>query len=159
MGSGKSTVGPVLASKLDYNYIDLDQFIENKYSKSINEIFSENGEEYFREIESEGLLEISNADNKCVISTGGGVVLLPTNREIMSNNGTTVYLEAGLETIWERIRSDSTRPLLNVKNPLAEAEKILAGRVEYYEKSDFTVKTDGLDAEQVADEVINTIKI
>ena len=158
MGSGKSTVGTLLAAKLDYRFIDLDQYVEDKYQKPINRIFSENGEQYFRDLESESLIEVSKIDDNCVVSTGGGVILSRQNREVMSNKGTTIYLETGLDTVWKRIKSDKTRPLLNVENSLAEAEKILSDRTGLYEQSDFTVKTDNLNAEQVADEVIKLIK-
>jgi len=158
MGSGKSTVGSILATRLDYHFVDLDLFMEDKYKKSINQIFSENGEKYFRDIESESLTELSNLDSKFVVSTGGGVVLSPTNREVMSNSGTTIYLETGLDTVWNRIKDDKTRPLLNVKDPLGEAKMLLAGRIELYEKSDYTVNTDNLTAEKVADKVYNIIK-
>ena len=158
MGSGKSTVGEVLAKLLDCNFIDLDRYIEEKYKKSISLIFSEKGEEYFRNIESEALYEISNTEMTLVISTGGGVVLSESNWNVMNSNGKTVYLEAGLETIWERIKGDESRPLLNVKDPKGEAEKLLASRIQLYKKSDFTVNTDNLSSDQVADEIYKIIK-
>ena len=158
MGSGKSAVGAVLADKLDYNFVDLDQFIEDKIKKTITQIFSEDGEEYFREIESESLNELSKLDNKFVVSTGGGIVLSKFNWELMNSSGTTVYLKADLDTIFERIKNDKKRPLLNVDDPVGEAKKLLTGRMELYEKSDFTLTTDKLTAEQVADEVIKIIK-
>ena len=158
MGSGKTTVGEVLAGRLNYNFIDLDLFIENKYKRSIKQMFSENGEKYFRYVESECLDEVSNLDDKYVVATGGGIVLSQSNWELMNNNGTTVYLEADLNTIWHRIEGDRNRPLLDVKDPLGEAEKLLDARVELYEKSDFVVKTDYLTAEQVAEEVIKIVK-
>ena len=158
MGSGKSTVGEVLAKLLDCNFIDLDRYIEEKYKKSISLIFSEKGEEYFRNIESEALYEISNTEMTLVISTGGGVVLSESNWNVMNSNGKTVYLEAGLETIWERIKGDESRPLLNVKDPKGEAEKLLTSRIQLYKKSDFTVNTDNLSSDQVADEIYKIIK-
>lgn len=158
MGSGKSAVGAVLAEKLDYNFIDLDQFIEDKIKKTITQIFTESGEEYFREIESESLTEVSKLDNKFVVSTGGGIVLSKFNWELMNNSGTTVYLKADLDTILDRIKNDKHRPLLNVDDHVLEAKKLLSGRMELYEKSDFTLTTDKLTAEQVADGVMEIIK-
>ncbi|MGI9533760.1 MAG: shikimate kinase [Thermodesulfobacteriota bacterium] len=158
MGSGKSKAGALLAEKLDYHFIDLDLYIENKYKKSINQVFNESGEKYFRVIESESLAEVSNLFNNYVVSTGGGVILSESNRELMKNSGTTIYLKADLETIWGRIKSDKSRPLLNVKDPKGEAGKLLTGRTQLYEKSDFTLKTDNFTAEQVAEEVVKILK-
>ena len=158
MGAGKSTAGALLAGKLDYHFIDLDLHIEDNYKKSINQIFKESGEEYFRTIESESLAEVSNLSSKCVVSTGGGIVLSESNRELMKNSGTTIYLKAELDTIWDRIKGDKSRPLLNVEGPKDEAGKLLAGRTQLYEKSDFTLKTDSFTEEQVAEEVFKIIK-
>jgi len=158
MGSGKTTVGKILAKTLGYHFVDLDDFIENKSKKTIKRIFSENGEKLFRNIESECLNEVSDINSQYVISTGGGVVLSQFNWDLMNANGTIIYLEVELDTIWKRIRHGKKRPLLNVKNQLDEVKRLFTERKELYEKADFTVKSSKLTAQKVADEVVSIIK-
>ncbi len=159
MGSGKTTVGKILAKKLDRHFVDLDAFIENRSEKTIERIFSESGEGAFRDIESECLKEVSNTNGQqYVISTGGGVVLSQLNWELMNANGTTIYLEMELDIIWKRIRRNRKRPLLNVKNPLGEVKRLFAERKELYEKADFTVRSSKLTSQKAADEIVSIIK-
>lgn len=158
MGSGKTTVGKVLAKKLQRRFIDLDAFIENRYEKPIKSIFAESGEQLFRSMESECLKEVSEIKDECVISTGGGVVLSQLNWDLMSASGKTIYLKGELGTIWKRIRNGNKRPLLKVKNPWQEAKKLFKERKELYEKADFTVKSKGLTVQKVTDEIISIIK-
>ncbi len=158
MGSGKTTTGEILAQKLDYCFVDLDVFVENKCQKSIKQMFSEGGELLFRNIESDCLDKVSNLNDKCVISTGGGVVLSQLNWKLMNSSGTTFYLKVDIDTAWNRIKSSEVRPLLNVANPLDEARKLFAERITLYERSDFTVNTNGFSADKVADEVVDIVK-
>lgn len=158
MGSGKTTVGKILAKRLGRHFVDLDAFIESKSKKPIKRIFSESGEEFFRDIESECLNEVSNINSQYVVSTGGGAVLSQFNWELMNANGTTIYLEVDLDTIWKRIRHNNKRPLFNIKTPLGEVKRLFAERKELYEKADFTVKSSKLTAQKVADEVVSIIK-
>ncbi len=158
MGSGKTTVGKILAKKLACHFVDLDAFIENRSKKTIKQIFSESGEGLFRDIESECLNEVSNTKGQYVVSTGGGVVLSQLNWELMNANGTTIYLQMELDIIWKRIRHNKKRPLLNVKNPLGEVKRLFAERKELYEKADFTVRSSKLTSQKAADEIVSTIK-
>ena len=113
MGSGKTTVGKELATILNYNFVDLDEIIENKYGK-ITDIFSQKGEKYFREIETQELKNFENQSN-FVLSTGGGVILKDENIKILKDLGQVFYLSAKSETIYNRIKNQKHRPLLNTQ--------------------------------------------
>lgn len=133
-GVGKSTVGKLLASKLNYKYIDMDQYIEQKACMFIDEIFKLYGEEYFRALESNVLIEFNNMDN-VVISTGGGVIKNIKNKKLM--DGKVIYLTAPINVIQNRCdNSNIIRPLLEVKT----VNDLYLERKEMYEKfSDITV--------------------
>ncbi len=121
MGSGKST----LAKRLSQNAIDMDLLFEEKYQISIKDFFQKFGENEFRNCETILLKEIA-LNNEFILSTGGGVILSKDNKKILFNTDIfTIYLSATPDTIYNRIKSDKTRPLLLVKNPKAEIEKIL----------------------------------
>ena len=117
MGAGKTKIGKLLASKLNTNFYDLDTEIEDKFKRKISDIFSIEGEQYFRELETETLKDISSNSDKSVISTGGGIVLKDENWAIMNKNGITVYMDVDIETLWSRIKDDPDRPLVNVESP------------------------------------------
>jgi len=153
MGAGKSTVGKILAEKTGYSFYDADQYIEEQAGTTITQIFAEHGEPYFRDLESNATEEMAKKENQ-VIATGGGVVQRDRNWNAMKNNGITVYLKASIETIWERIKDDTTRPLLQVENPVETARELLNKRASMYEKADIIVLTDNLSLEQAADEIL-----
>ena len=111
-GSGKSTVGKKLANKINYQYIDMDEYIENKLNKKIPLIFSEDGEAYFRLKEKEVLNDFLSLDN-VIISTGGGVIKDRTNKDLM--NGKIIFIDVDLSILENRLKNDNTRPLLKVK--------------------------------------------
>ncbi len=156
MGAGKSTVGKILAEKTGYSFIDADQYIEEKAGTTITQIFAEHGEPYFRDLESEATDELAKNENQ-VIATGGGVVQRDRNWNAMKENGITVYLKASVETIWERIKDDTKRPLLQVENPVETARELLNKRTPMYEKADMIVLTDNLSLEQAADEILSLL--
>jgi shikimate kinase len=111
MASGKSTVGPVLAAKLDLEFIDLDQVIEAGAGYAVAELIEREGEERFREIETETLREVVSR-GAAVIAPGGGAITRSENRELMSRLGITVWLDAPFDLCWLRIQKDgATRPL------------------------------------------------
>lgn len=151
MGSGKTTVGKELATILNYNFIDLDEVIENKYGK-ITDIFSQKGEKYFREIETQELKKFENQSN-FVLSTGGGVILKDENIKILKDLGQVFYLSAKSETIYNRIKNQKHRPLLNTQNPKNTIEEILSKRLEKYEKSGEKIITDNKNAKEIAGEI------
>ncbi len=121
-GSGKSVLSKLLAEKLNYALYDTDLFIEKKENKTVTDIFAYNGEDYFRNIESEILEELSSLNN-AVISTGGGIVLYKKNREIMKKNGLTIFIDRDPNIILMNINTKE-RPLLSKdKNKLLELSK------------------------------------
>ena len=158
MGAGKSTVGKILADKIGYEFLDEDKVIEDRAGTTIAEIFAEQGEPYFRDMESETTESLASGD-KQVIATGGGVVQRDRNWDAMKSNGITIYLKASVETIWERIEDDTTRPLLQVENPVETARELLSKRTPMYEKADIIVLTDNLTLEQAADEILDLLNL
>lgn len=161
MGTGKSTVGKLIAEQLELQYIEMDDLIVEKSGKSIPTIFKEQGEERFRELEisvAKDLSEISDS----VISTGGGVVLNQINIQYLRKNGNIVLLEAGIDEIYSRIMLEGKekRPLLDMPDPKGEIKSMLSYRRPFYNASaDFKVSTRKKLPEQVADEIIEAIEI
>lgn len=158
MGAGKTTVGKILSKKLEFDLVDLDLAIEKEQDVSIAEIFRSKGEKYFRDIETRMLRKISNQPNQ-VVSTGGGIVIRDENWEIMKKNGVTIYLKTSIQTLFNRVKHKSTRPLLNVEDPFEKAKEIFSDREALYEKSDIIIDREGLEPEQVAEAIIDELKI
>ena len=148
MGCGKTEVGKILADKLGYTFIDTDSIIENEMGKSIAEIFHEYGEEHFRGLEARLVKELSGM-RRCVISTGGGMVIHRENLLRLKKDGFMIWLKASPETIYGRVKSEYRRPLLRVENPLQEINKLLGIREPLYAEADITIETDGIDVEKI----------
>ncbi|MCO4567301.1 shikimate kinase [Streptococcus infantarius subsp. infantarius] len=149
MGSGKSTI----SSLLDKDYIDMDALITERIGMSISDFFAKEGEAKFREIESQILAELANSDH--VISTGGGVVINPINREILAKNPETIYLKADFDTLYDRIKNDSqnVRPLF-VSNSKEDFKAIFDGRQEMYEAAaNRIIEVDGKTPEEIVEEI------
>lgn len=123
MGCGKTTVGKTLAQIMGYDFIDIDSYIQFKYGMDIPQIFEEKGEDYFREIETQSLIEI-NGENK-IISTGGGALTFKNNADITNKKGTVVYIQTTFKECYSRIKNDKSRPIASTKNysQLAELYK------------------------------------
>ena len=157
MGSGKSSIGKLLAKKLDIPHYDLDKTIESNEKMSISKIFDIHDENYFRKLESAVLKEYSKK-NKFVISTGGGCILDENNQKILKS-GLVIYLKINLDAQYERIKNRSHRPLLN-NNNIRETLKILnASRGELYEGiSNIEVDVSNLDKEHVLSSIMNELK-
>ncbi len=153
MGCGKSSVGKEVARILDLKFIDTDLEIEKRTGKKISEIFAENGELFFRDLETELCKELLNKDNM-LISTGGGIVLRKENSDILRKNGLIFLLRASAETTFERIRHKKDRPLLQVENPMEKINELLEKREEFYKYAgDFEIITDGRDILDIAEEI------
>ena len=153
MGAGKTTVGMELAKKLNYKLIDTDHSIENDQSREIKDIFSEDGELFFRNLETLKLKELINVEN-AIISTGGGIILKDENRSIL-NNLFTIYLKADFENIFNRIKQDTSRPLLLTDDPYNTEKDIFKSRQSVYESFKIHVRTDNKTPHQVVEEIIN----
>ena len=157
MGSGKTTVGKILADRLGYTFVDTDDIIEQKEGISINNIFKTKGEKYFRSLENEVCRELSNRKN-LVISTGGGIVLNKENIYFLRNNGVVVNLTAAPEKLRDRLKHTSNRPLLKNGDILNMLKNLLKERKEYYKNADFFIDTDFLSPEKVADKILQVLK-
>lgn len=143
-GGGKSTVGRQLARRLRANFVDTDTAIERRIGQPIRAFFEAHGEAAFRDIESEVLRSLtSEADlGLGVLATGGGIVLRPTNRELLRQHTSVVYLHSVPEELFKRLRHDTVRPLLQGKDPLAKLRELYQQRHPLYQEvAHFTVET------------------
>lgn len=148
-GSGKSTLGRVLARNLGKTFVDADHELERRLGVSISTIFEIEGEETFRSREEETLARLVQRVD-IVLATGGGAVLRPVNRERLQAGGTVLYLHATPETTWERTRHSKNRPLLQTADPLARARSLYAHRdLLYRETADLVVEVDRQKSAQI----------
>lgn len=158
MGSGKSSVSKFLSKSLNFNAIELDNIFEKQEEISIKDFFQKFGENEFRKKESEILLNSLKKEN-IILSTGGGIVLKEENRQLLFNDSIlTIYLKTDPETIYNRIKKDTSRPLLQVENPKKEIENILKNREKYYNLAKITINTDNKTKEEVTKEILKWIK-
>jgi shikimate kinase len=150
MGAGKTTIGKLLSNQLGFNFIDLDRKIEEKSGVKINTIFEIEGEEGFREREYLALNE-ALAEEKVVISTGGGIVVKDINRSLIhKSEAMVVYLKASLDILVGRLKNDKTRPMLDKDNKLLSLQKLLSEREPFYENlADFIIDTSHLKTNDV----------
>lgn len=159
MGTGKTVVGQALAGKLGKKFIEMDSLIEQKAGKSIPEIFQQDGEIAFRELEIEVIREVSAGEN-LVIACGGGVVLNKINIDRLRKNSIIVYLTASPGVILRRTLSQGeTRPLLNVKDKASEIRELLKFRKPFYERAaDMKIDTSKLDIGAIVEQIIGKVK-
>jgi len=159
MGSGKSTIGRILAQKLKYKWVDMDVEIEKGENKTISKIFEEKGETYFRDLETEYLKRLTKQTNN-VISTGGGIVLKEENRALLKKIGTVVFLHADSAQIIENLKDDSKRPLLKGDNPEEKIIQLLDEREStYLNSANIIIQTTGKSIEHVVEEIISLLLI
>lgn len=156
MGSGKTTVAAALANRLDMPYISTDTLIEKREKRTINEIFTRSGEEYFRDVESAVVREAAAMDG-VVIDAGGGVVLREENMANLKSGGVVICLKADDDTILERTKKYKHRPLLNVEDPKRKIRDLLAKRAPFYAKADHAIDTGKFTARQVVDQIIDIV--
>jgi len=159
MGSGKSTVGKILAKKINFIFIDLDRIIELGEGKKIKDIFDLKGEKYFRDLESNVAEKICNNKN-CIIACGGGIVERKKNMEIIKNNNSIViYLNISAMKALERLKNVKDRPLIEVKNRKETIKKLIKKRDTLYRKyADFIIDNNGKDSIKTANEIITALK-
>jgi shikimate kinase len=152
MGTGKSTIGRFLAEKLAWDLVDTDHYIEKQEGMSIAELFSKQGEMYFRAAETRAIQDIMGKTNQ-VIATGGGAVLADENRKSLKASGYAVALTASVETIIQRVGADRNRPLLYGKaNEVVP--QLLEQRKHAYDFADLTLSTDRLRIEFIAQRLL-----
>lgn len=156
MGSGKTTAGKCVAEQNGYTFADTDELIEKQQQRSISEIFASDGEQAFRNMETELLKKlIADGNGNLVISTGGGMPVREENRPLLSRLGKVVYLKADPQTIYNRIKGDLTRPLLQCGNPGEKIKEMLAVRGPIYEQTaSVIIEVDGLKPSDVAEEIM-----
>lgn len=156
MGSGKTTVGRLLATELGYRFFDTDVLIEQVAGQSINEIFTDVGEDAFRELETKVLAELS-AYTRLVIATGGGIVVRRKNWSYL-HQGLVVWLEASIETLKTRLKGDDTRPLLKDTDLTSKLQTLLEQRQSLYTQADLRISISGDETpEQIAARVMTAI--
>lgn len=154
MGCGKSTVGLKLSYRLRKSVIDTDKEIERTEKRSISDIFQADGEAYFRERETECLRKLLQTAGNQIISTGGGLPMREVNRELLHQLGQVVYLRAKAETVYERLKYDTSRPLLQGEHPQEKIRSLMSQREQnYVEASDIIIDVDGKDFEQIISEI------
>lgn len=159
MGSGKTSVGIKLSYKLRMPVEDTDKLIEKQQRRTISEIFATDGEDAFRQMETKLLEEIAQKNYGRILSVGGGTVVREVNRKLVKQCGTVIYLRAQAETIYERLKGDTTRPLLMCEDPLSRIKAMLSDRASAYEESaDIIVDVDGKSMETLVAEIEKKIQ-
>jgi shikimate kinase len=157
MGSGKSSVGKVLARKLACNFVDLDSEIESVADCSINSIFARDGEAAFRALESEQLERILQDRSMAVIATGGGAVIAEQNRNRMRNGGVVINLKVTLEQVLSRLQGCQNRPLLAGEKAPESVKALMEAREYFYSDADIQIDTGGKSVEDVAMEILRCL--
>ena len=165
MASGKSTIGPILANALGWNFFDLDKLVEAAAGKSVRNIFEEFGEKYFRELETEILKSTSELENY-IIALGGGTVANNLNIEIIKSSGFLIYLESSPEETYKRLRYKRDRPSLlfdGEEEPtrnefLDRINSLLKKRIDYYNCANLKINTDNIPVGKTVDRLIHIIK-
>ena len=158
MGTGKSSVGRLAAAHLRYVFIDTDDLIEQRAGKSITTIFSGQGEATFREIERHLVEEMTGWRRK-VISTGGGLAANEANLASLKQHALVVCLWASPEEIWERVRDQTHRPLLQGPDPFGKIRLLLEQRIPFYRQADVLVNTEMRSVREVAQQVTHQFRL
>ena len=154
MGTGKSSVGRLVASQLHFKFLDTDELIEARGGRSISEIFAQSGEQAFRDLERQIVAELDQVRHT-VISTGGGLGASESNLSNLKRHALVVCLWASPEVIWERVRTQVHRPLLQDPHPLGQIKRLVAARESAYKQADVLVNTEQRSVKDVAQQVLH----
>ena len=157
MGTGKSTVGKILARRLGRPLVDIDRRIEEAQKKKISDIFENEGEGAFRQLEKDMIRGVAAVSGQ-VVTTGGGAVIDPENIRELRKNGLLIALAATPETIYQRVKDSRHRPLLKSSDKMAELRRLLELRQPMYAKADVTFHTDGKTASQVTGAILGVLE-
>lgn len=158
MGTGKSSVGRLVADQLHFTFLDTDDVLVSRAGKSIAEIFAQEGEAAFREKEC-ALVQELVPRTRTVISTGGGLPVHPANLASLKTHALVMCLWASPEKIWERVRGQNHRPLLNDPDALTKLRALLAAREPFYRQADVLVNTEMRSLREVALQVIHQFRL
>ena len=159
MGSGKTTIGRQLASRIGKEFYDTDKEIEKRTGVDVARIFEIEGEDGFRARETKMLKDLVSK-NDTIIATGGGSILVEENRNCIKENGQVVYLKSSSQKLYDRTARDKKRPLLNTDDRMATIEELLKIRVPFYEAAaDVIVSTDDESVKQIMNKIINCLKL
>ena len=154
MGAGKTTIGKKLSKALNWEFIDTDAYIEEEQGRKISDIFAEDGEMAFRDMETDLLKRLQNGENQFVLSIGGGMPVREENRALLRNLGTVVYLKTSKEEIIRRVSGDKKRPLLQGGDLEEKVTNLMNVReCIYIETAHVEIVTDGKTPEQVVKEI------
>jgi shikimate kinase len=153
MGVGKSTIGKILAKKLSHNFADIDKIIEIREGSSINSIFKNKSESYFRKIENDVTLNELKKKNS-VISLGGGAFLNKTIRTNIKKNSVSFWLDVNIDILIKRLKRTNKRPLLNKKNINVNIKKIYLDRKKIYNEADYRIKCSFLKSNEIVNEIL-----
>lgn len=156
MGSGKTSVGREIATRLGWDFVDTDDLVEETTGRRIADIFAQDGEAAFRLHESNAVKAVASRSH-VVIATGGGAVIRRENVDALRASGVLVLLDASADAIYERIRHQTHRPLLQVADPIRRIRELLDARRPFYEQADVVVDTTGRAIDDIADEVMRRV--
>jgi shikimate kinase len=158
MGSGKSTVGIRLAKKLNISFIDSDKEIEKREKKNINDIFKDESIEYFRKIEEEVISDIISKNDPTILSLGGGALISEKTRTIINDNTVSVWLNASVEVLLQRVGDKTNRPLLNNVDKREVLTKLIEERSPIYEKCDLRIDSNNTSHEQTVQKILQELQ-
>lgn len=164
MASGKSTLGPILANTIGFDFTDLDREIENKLGKKVSDIFKTHGEQYFRDLEKEMIVSFSERE-KMVVSLGGGAIIDDDDLDRIKKSGILIFLKSSPETIYQRIKFKKDRPAFlfeNIKEPtkeifLSEIDLLFNSRMKYYSQADIIIQTDNISIGRTVDLIVRKL--
>jgi shikimate kinase len=157
MGTGKTTIGRVVAFRLQYQLFDSDQEIERDEDRSIPDIFANEGEAQFRRLERR-FIEVGHPNSRCVVACGGGLVVQPGMLDFLRVKGVVICLHASLETVLERTSNNQNRPLLNVADPRDRIATLYAEREPIYKRAGAVILTDRRPASDIISHVLRTYR-
>lgn len=157
MGSGKSTIGKLLGERLNIKNIDIDSLIEQNEKRKISDIFNDDGEKYFRMIEKE-TIKSNFSDRDLIISLGGGSFEDNLTRELLLKGSTVIYLKTSPNVIFDRIKNNKNRPLLNNQMTIERIQTISSQREKNYELANITILTDNKKPDRIVEEIWGVIK-
>lgn len=157
MGCGKSLTSKRLSKFLNRKMVSTDDLVEKRERRSIQKIFKESGEDYFRKVEKEIVREISDLSG-AIFDCGGGVFLDPDNVAHLKKNGIIFYLSASPKSLYDNIKNRKHRPLLDVADPLSKIAELLEARKPYYEKADVIIDADYKTINQIAKKILEILE-